>query len=79
MQELMKEVKFVCKCRGNTKIVNHKKAESIGAESRSQSRSSCSPHRELTTVDHRDYTCRPSLKNFEKIDLIKDNEAIDNV
>lgn len=82
LQELMSEIRFIMKCSGNTKIVNHKKTSreaSLEHESRSASRSTCSPNRELTSADA--YGFRPSLKNLEKLDLMPENEIkiADNV
>lgn len=72
MQELISEIRFIAKCSGNTKIVNHKKSRSRGIsidhESRSVSRSSCSPAADT-------YGFRPSLKNLEKLDLMPENEV----
>lgn len=76
MQELIAEIRFIAKCSGNTKIVNHKKSQSRGVsidhESRSISHSSRSPH-----VDA--YGFRPSLKNLDKLDLMPDNEVTEDV
>jgi hypothetical protein len=76
MQEFMGEIRFIMQCSGDTKTVNRKKSQSRGIsldhESRSISRSTCSPSRELTTDN---YGFRPSLKNLEKLDLMPENEA----
>lgn len=78
MKELIGEMKFISKCSGNTKTINHKKSESQGAsmehESRSMSRSICS---EQGVAD--DYGFRPSLKNLEKLDLMPDIEVVEVV
>ena len=74
-------MKFIAKCSGNTKTVNHKKSQSRAAsiehESRSVSRSTCSQNRELTSAEA--YGFRPSLKNLEKLDLMPDNEVVEDV
>jgi hypothetical protein len=75
MEEFMNEIKFVIRCRGNTKTLRQKKNKSRECsmeldESRSPSRSTCSPSRELT------YGFRPSLKNLRKLDLMADHEIV---
>lgn len=80
MQELVKELRFIGKCSGGTKIVNHKKTSREGSlehESRSVSRSTGSIIREQTAIG--DYGFRPSLKNLDKLDLMPENEVIDKV
>lgn len=77
MEEFINEVKFIIRCRGNTKAVRQKGVTgdkshegSMEIESHSQSRSSCSHERELT------YGFRPSLKNLRKLDLMADHKEI---
>lgn len=80
LQELVSELRFISKCSGNTKIVNHKKSSrdaSLEHESRSLSRSTASIIREQTAIG--DYGFRPSLKNLDKLDLMPENEVIDKV
>lgn len=76
LQELIGEIKFIMQCSNDTKTVYHKKSGSRAAsmehDSRSMSRSTCSPTRELTSADA--YGFRPSLKNIEKLDLMPDKE-----
>lgn len=74
-EELINEIKFIIRCRGNTKSVRQKEGEkshegSMEIESHSPSRSSCSHERELT------YGFRPSLKNLKKLDLMADHKDI---
>lgn len=73
MEEFLNEIKFVVRCRGNTKTVRQKKDKSREGsmeldESRSPSRSTES--REFT------YGFRPSLKNLRKLDLMADHDEI---
>jgi len=75
LHELIDELKFIIKFSGNTKEVKRKQdidAASLGRESRSMSRSTCSQTRELTRTNI--YECRPSLKNLEKLDLMPESE-----
>lgn len=81
-EELIKELKFIMQCTGNTKTVYIKKKScsrgvSLEHESRSVSRSTCSHTRELTSADA--YGFRPSIKNLEKLDLMPDVEVAEDV
>lgn len=77
VQELIGEIRFIMQCSGNTKTVNRKKSQSRGVsmdhESRSVSRSTCSPSREIAVPET--YGFRPSLKNLEKLDLMPEHEV----
>lgn len=76
LEELIREIKFIAQCTGNTKIVMHKKSTSheASAEHESRSISRSSSKRELTT-NADSYGFRPSLKNLEKLDLMPDHEV----
>lgn len=74
LEEFINEVKFIIRCRGNTKAVRQKASKShegsMEIESHSPSPSVCSQERELT------YGFRPSLKNLRKLDLMADHVEI---
>ena len=80
IEELINEVKFIIKCSGNVKTVRRKlSAGSLNDEeevSRSVSRSSDSPNREV--IGPYGFN-RPSLKNLTKLDLMADHDDDDKV
>ena len=78
IEEFMNEAKFIIKCRGNVKPVRRKlSAGTLNEdESRSVSRSSESPKREMIGPYGFNGPC---LKNLTKLDLMADHDDDDKV